>query len=500
MGLPTSLLESLRGATHPRIQVAPPAAYTLGPEAAELSARAGLPLFPYQRNGLDIMLSVRDDGQWACFEYCEMCSRQNGKTAGIFAPRALFGLLLLGERLIMWSAHEYKTAMESFRLFRRMIYVLGTEIKPNLFDVDGVPIKVNNTNSEESFERLDIDSRVKFIARSKSSGRGFTGDTNLVDEAFALTPEHQEALGPTTLAVENPQIGYASSPPLDGLSGGPLFGLRKRALAGGDDSLGYRDWGIEGDLDELHLVDLDDRAHWCGSNPGLGFKLNEQKMLHNRRMLSDRGFGRECLGLWPRQIDLTAGVIDRTAWARLADPESQIEGGMVFALDASPGLASGAIGVAGYRADRIPHIEITGRDGVLDHRRGVDWMVPRAVEINEQWHPVWVLAPDGPAGALLSDLRTAGIEPELVTTRELAQACGSLAAAVVAPERDKLRHLGQRPLTSAVAAAKKRDIGDGAWAFGRRASDQDISPLIAGTLALHGLAVYGELDAAANVW
>lgn len=497
--MPTSLLESLRGARLPRVRVAPAAAYSLGAEAVELSRRAGVPLDEWQADGLGIMLSVRPDGKWACFEYCEICARQNGKTVGLFAPRALSGLLLLGEKLIMWSAHEYKTAMESFRQFKSMLLVLGKEISPNLIDLgDGVRIKVNNTNGEESFERLDTGQRVKFIARSKGSGRGF-GATNLIDEAFAYTRAQQDALMPTILAQTNPQFCYASSPPLDGESGEVLFSLRERAESG-DDGLGYRDWGIEGDLDHLEKVDLDDRANWAATNPALGSRLTEEKILRTRRSMSNAGFAREVLGLWPIRIGTGGGVIDPKVWAALADPTSQIVGSMVFGIDASPGLASGAIGVAGYRADRIPHVEVTGRDGVLDHRRGVDWVVARAVELNEQWQPVWVLAPDGPAGALLADLRAADIEPELVATRELAQACGSFQAAVVAPERDRLRHLGQSALTGAIKAAKKRDVGDGAWAFGRRASDQDISPLVAVTVALQGLAVYGGLDPADNVW
>lgn len=165
---------------------------------------------------------------------------------------------------------------------------------------------------------------------------------------------------------------------------------------------------------------------------------------------------------------------------------------MVFALDVSPGLESGAIGVAGYRDDGLVHIEITGRDS-LDHRPGTDWIVPRVVELNNQWEPAaWVLDPSGPAGALLTDLVEAGIEVEAVNVREVAQASGALLkAASSPPETSQLRHVGQIDLDEAVRAAKKRDVGDGGWAFGRRATETDISPLVAVTLALHGLAVHG---------
>jgi hypothetical protein len=48
-----------------------------------------------------------------------------------------------------------------------------------------------------------------------------------------------------------------------------------------------------------------------------------------------------------------------------------------------------------------------------------------------------------------------------------------------------LRHLDQPNLNAAVAAAKRRTVGD-LWAFGRRGSFTDISPLIATALAAWG--------------
>ncbi|MGH3927703.1 MAG: hypothetical protein ACRDTT_33375, partial [Pseudonocardiaceae bacterium] len=164
----------------------------------------------------------------------------------------------------------------------------------------------------------------------------------------------------------------------------------------------------------------------------------------------------------------------------------------VMAFDVSPGERSGAIAVAGRRDDGIPHVEITGRDGELDHRDGIEWMVPRIVELDQRWHPSWLVEPDGPARVLLGPLREAGVRVHLVTGREYGGACAAFLKAVNAVERTGLRHLGQMALTTATGAAHKRDVGDGAWAFGRKASDLDISPLVAGALALHGLAVYGS--------
>lgn len=487
-------LESLRGARHPRVRVVPGSAFTHGPEASELARRAGFPLDDWQFDGVCDMLSVRADGLWACFEYCEMCSRQNGKTVGIFLPRALAGMFLLRERLVTWSAHEYKTAMEGFRAYKTALLNLGKEVKQNIVRVrsaDGdILVKISNTNGEESFERLDTGQRVKFIARSKGSGRGF-GATNLIDETFAYTREQQDAIMPTILAQPNPQIGYASSPPLTGDTGEVLHALRKRAEAGSADALGWRDWGLAGYLDELLALDendrrilLDDRARWASSNPALGGRLSVEKIQRLRESMSDEGFAREVLGMWPRPASDGGCIIAPTLWAQLADPTSRVTDPVVFALAATPERARGSIGVGGAREDGLLHAEL------VDNRDGIRWMLPRAVELNKSHRPrAFVVDPASAAGSLIPGLQAAGIEPVLVTGRERAQACGAFYDAVV--EEGTVRHLNQVVLNKALAGATKKDLSD-AWVFDRRNSDVDISPLDAVSLALHGHSKLGR--------
>jgi hypothetical protein len=108
-----------------------------------------------------------------------------------------------------------------------------------------------------------------------------------------------------------------------------------------------------------------------------------------------------------------------------------------------------------------------------------------------------VLYPASAAGSLLPALQERGIEPELVTGREMAQACGAFYEDVV--ERSKLRHLGQSALDRALKGAKQRELAD-AWAWHRRDSDTDISPLVAVTLAWHGFAKHGHGDLPPNLW
>jgi hypothetical protein len=66
-----------------------------------------------------------------------------------------------------------------------------------------------------------------------------------------------------------------------------------------------------------------------------------------------------------------------------------------------------------------------------------------------------------------------------VSAGEHAQACGEFFDAA---QQDRLRHLGSTELTAAVAGAATRNLGE-AWAWARKKSSVDISPLVACTLA-----------------
>ena len=506
MALATSPPSSPRllGAARPRVELRPAYVESYGWAAVELMACAGKRLRPWQVDACELMMAVNADGRWACPEYCEWVGRQNGKGV-ILEARALAGLFLFGEDLISWSAHEYKTAMEAFRRVRTLVRRLGTQFNPkdpNLLHVPfggdvWVPVKINNTNGEEGFERLDTEQRLRFIARSKGSGRGFTAGTNLVDETFAYTFEQQDALAPTTLAVDNEQTVYTSTPPLSGTTGEVMYALRERAEAG-DPELGYRDWGIGGWLDELDgvdrggpnekpPVDVDDPQLWASAYPSLGNPMRLDKLQKLRRKLGRTRYAREALCVWPRRAVSGSDVINKATWAERGDPTSRPGpgSGLVFAIDASPGGRSAAIASGARREDGRLHGKI------VDYRPQTGWVVDRVKDLQRRFVPrKWVLDPAGPAGALLADLQKAGIELEYVTGREMAQACGALVNDLT---EDRVAHCDQGALNDAVDQATPRTSGS-AWQWDRKDPTGDICPLVAYTAALHGFRLYGETE------
>jgi hypothetical protein len=86
----------------------------------------------------------------------------------------------------------------------------------------------------------------------------------------------------------------------------------------------------------------------------------------------------------------------------------------------------------------------------------------------------------GPAASLVDSLRESGLPVETVNTSEHGQACGRLVDPVA---EGGVVHLGSEELRDAIRGARSRPLGD-AWAWSRKSSSVDISPLVAATLAL----------------
>ena len=301
MSLTYAPASPLLGARHPRVSRHAPYDRTFGPEATELYSTTGQTLDPWQADahGSDARLPARDV-KWVHFEHGEIVGRQNGKGC-VGEARVLAGLNLFDERLLLWSAHRYRTSMEAFRRIHGLIE--GND------DLSRRIKRIIRTNGEEAIElhgagpnRVTGAQRLMFLARSKQSGRGITGDVNIVDEAFAYTFDQAGALLFTVAAVPNPQFLYLSSPPLESDEGEVLFALRTRGESGTDPSLSWRDWSSSSvDLANLDQVDLDDRRMWAASNPAYGGRLSEEQVQRERKTLETepRIFARERLCLWP---------------------------------------------------------------------------------------------------------------------------------------------------------------------------------------------------------
>ncbi|MDQ0842410.1 terminase [Streptomyces sp. V1I6] len=472
------------GAQRPRLETVPPFVSSSGQEAVELAAVAGLVLDPWQQYALHVGLGERDDGSWSAFEVAVNVPRQNGK-GGVIEARELAGLFLLGEKLILHSAHEFKTSIEAFRRIEQLVM--------NCDDLRKRVSRVRRTTGEEAIELLS-GQRLRFLARSGGSGRGFTGNCNVLDEAMILSDDAMGALMPTMAAVKDPQVWYLGSAGI-GHPSMQLGRLRQRALDAAesgqpDPSLAYLEWSIDPHVTEcVQGCDKHDDprspASVARANPALGFRLSLEHTERERLTMGEAIFARERLGVgdYPSDQADTWSVIGEDAWRALADGDSGASDPVAFAIDMTPERSHTSICVAGPNGSAV-HVE------VVENRPGMDWVVDRVRDLNERWSPrCWVVDAGGPAGSLIPDLeRALGFEVVKPKVREIAQACGQFYDAVASGD---IVHLDQAPLSTALAGARKRDLGE-AWAWARRGVGVDISPLVGVTLARWGLTA--EID------
>jgi len=449
------------GAQRPRVSTFPPMASSSGQDAADLAESAGLILDPWQRHVLDVALGERKDGKWSAFEVGLIVGRQNGKGA-ILEARELAGLFLFGEQLILHSAHEFKTAAEAFRR------VLG--LIQNTPDLEKLVAKVRTSHGEEGIE-LRNGARLRFIARSTGSGRGFSGDVVILDEAYNLPGEAMGALLPTLSAKPNPQIWYTSSAGTE--TSEVLARLAKRGAVGSG-RLAYFEWSADA------KSDLDDQDAWAQANPGLGIRILPEFVEAERAALPEVEFARERLGIWADSSQNAA--IDADVWAGLVDVDFTGRTPVALAVEINAERTKSSIMAAIRRPDGRVQVES------IDYRPGTAWLLDRLAALNADWKPLGiVLNPSAPAGSLISGLQASGIEPVLISGREEAQACGSFYDAVV---DGQIRHGNQAPLNIAVEQATKRPTGD-SWVWHRR-TETDISPLNGATLAFHALTAIRE--------
>jgi hypothetical protein len=466
------------GSQAPRIHSRPDYVSSAGQEAIELAESAGLFLDPWQQLVLTDSLGERRNGTWSAFEVGLIVSRQNGK-GSVLEARELFGLFLGGEMTIVHTSHLFSTSLDAFRRIRQLI-----ESTP---DLDRKVNQYRSTTGQEGIELIS-GARLRFLARSKGSGRGWPVDLVVWDEAYELTDEHVDALMPTMSSRPNPQIWYTSSPVLDAASGLPLTAMRRRGIAGGP-NLAYFEWSAPAD------ADLDDREMWAAANPALGFRITEDFIERERAAMSDDGFARERLCIWPPD---GAGwpVIPQADYLAAEDPDSTMVDPVAMAAHVSKDGAWVSIFAAGARADGLLHVELIARIGIGD-------ALKRIKALNTKWTPCrWVIDEGGPSKSLAETVALAGVEVTKPTMREVAGAAGALCVGIAGrPQLDPdTGEMGEDPrvvrwrcaseelvkaFTDAVAAAAKRPLGT-AWAWDQLGAVVDIAPVIAASNALWG--------------
>jgi len=448
----------------------------------------GMAVLPWQRWLLIHALELRSDGRFRYRTIVILIARQNGKTT-LVEIKNLWKMFVLQVPLIIGTAQTLDISEESWDK--------AVEIVESVPDLAVEVRHVDKTNGKKAL-KLANGSRWKIAAASRRAARGLAGDDVNLDELR----EHQTwdawgAVTKTTMARPNAQVwafsnaGDDKSAVLNDLQAKGRSAAANPADA--DPTFGHFEWSAPDDVKctcvhgatEPHRPDcrLWDREAWALANPSLGFTITEQAIATALGTDPEAVFRTEVLCQRVESLDPEWQVIGQSLWLAAERPASKLDGRPAFGVYVPPDRSYAAIGVAGASIQGGRHIEITGDGSRLDYRQGVDWVIPRLIELERHQPSVVVIDDKKLQGAA----EAAGLVIHPATATDMVTGCGYLYDGIAGPDaqgRDVF-HIGQPALTDAVRGAVKRDVG-GSWAWQRRDLTTDITPLAAVSLALFG--------------
>lgn len=460
------------GHQRPRLSSAPPGDETAGQDAADLyEYAAGHPLDDWQVFSLKTACREKLDGKWASKTVGLIVARQNGKTEIILA-RILAGVLLFGEKRVIYSAHRFDASVEAYMKLKALL-----QNKPEL---DAQVLRYIDSHGQEGIQ-FKNGALVSFSARSGGAARSKTVDLLILDEAFNITEADMANMVPTQLARPNSQRWLASSAPNaeEHPNARVLAQLRERGLAKAERTC-WLEWSCPDDADPKSV------ESWAMGMPALGTdRVTIESVSDAQRDVPPKQFGVEYLSIgdWPRP-EVIERIIERPAWLALTDRQPVHTGAVALGLDMTPDQKWCDVSAASLTATDAAAIEVGYHGPPGPH------VVDLIVSLVARWDPVAVvLDPSGPINAIIPDLVAAGIEPETTSMQQMAQACSGF---VLAASNRLLSHTGDPLLDDALAGARKRMLQGGeSWAL-KRVGSAPISPLVSALLARWGLVTFGS--------
>jgi hypothetical protein len=472
---------------------------TLGPEVGAIATLAGFAPDPEQQFLLDVSFALDKRGRPLIFDTTLVACRQNIKT-GFLKQRALGKLYVAKRRLVVWSAHEFGTAQESAGELEGLIGQcdpLRSRVKlTNRGDVatHGTTPKIELVHKDRSRSRLI------FKTRTSGGGRGLAGDDLFVDEAYAAQAAQVGAVMPIMLARPGAQVDFASSAcrPESAF----LWSQIERGRRGAGPRSFYIEWCApppERACDRGEECDHARGRDGCGCDKPEVIvlahtavtrgRIEMQTVLDLRRTMPAGEYAREVMG-WHDEVldDASEAPFTLEQWNELllrdADAQLGLDAdvppavkdtfGIEMDVDRAWTSITAAAPMDGPDDDRT-YVEF------VEKRRGRGWVVPRCVELAAD-RPGAVFAVDGggPAAPLIEDLTDAGLEVIVLTAADVIEANSDFVDKV---NDGGIVHGPQFEMDAAVEGARKRPLGERGFTVGRRASDDDPAPLLAGMFA-----------------
>lgn len=412
----------------------------------------------WQRGAGRVILGKRADGIYAATVGGVTLSipRQVAKT--FLVLRIVVALCCLFPGLkVLWTAHRTRTATNTFKSLQGL--ARRKKVAPYVSH-----IRTTNGEQEVGFRNGSV---IMFGAREAGFGRGFDEvDVEVFDEAQILTEKALEDMVAATNQSRHPHgalLFFMGTPPRPVDPGEAFTARRADALAGTSEDAVYIECSADPDADP------DDHAQWRVANPSFPHRTPLRSMLRLRKNLpSDESWKREALGIW--DAENSGSGLDIERWKNLHEPPKD-RGVPVFGVSTAPDRSWAAVAVAWRRPDGVVHVQLSG-EGSGDYRPTTSWVRGRVNELRAKW-----------GGRVLTDRESQDLvdDAEVVP---LVRAEASLDDAITA---GMVRHSNEGALNTAVRVARWRTSGDGRVLD--RKGDMDISPVVAASLAVHGLTV-----------
>lgn len=439
---------------------------------------------PHQQHVWDVATEIDPaTGKLWYREVVVLFPRQSGKTTLLlpkFVWRAEAAHLLGGRQRMLYAAQTKNDAVEKFD--EDYIEDLAAS------RVMRGRYRVSNNQGRKRI-RFQSGSTLAPVATSVKSGHGKTLDDGTLDEAWSQVDNRVEAAWrPAMITREQAQLWLTSTAGTRQSLYLRSKVLRGRALVEANDPdsrVAYFEFAAQPGSDPL------DPMTWWQCMPALGYTIGEDAIRHELETIEGGlpEFSRAYLNMWPEDLEGDDWVLPKASWLACRDPDTARSGAPALAVDVSPNRSTAAVAFAAARADGLPMVK------VVRHGDGTSWLAEHVgLIVRTKGASCVVLDGIGPVSSLRDaiDDEVGGRCPVHVTSSgEVADACGSLFDAVVT---EQLRHAGQVELDAAVAGAVKRVMAGGRFAWDRKASETDITPLVASTLALFGLSKWGTPD------
>jgi len=451
----------------------------------------GLGFDTWQDGAGRLILAKREGGLYAAGIGGVVISipRQVGKTYLIGA--IVFALCLLHPGLtVIWTAHQLKTAKETFLAMQAM--ARRKKVRSHVLRV------VLGSGDEAVMFRNG--SRIMFGARERGFGLGFAGvDVLVLDEAQRVTQRTMDDMVPALNVSPNPLLLMLGTPPRPTDVGDVFRSVRREAVAGESEDTLYIEVGADPDTKPGAV----DWVQLAKANPSYPHRTSKASILRMWKRLGEDSFRREGYGIWDDDGAPSEGI-DQAEWASCFDPKSTAKDGpRAFGVAQSPDRSMVSIAALVQRPDGQYHGEL------IEHRKAsAGWAARRVRELREAHSPVAVIVDPIAAGIvreLETDDQVLGEDFDIVKTVDYMAACGRLFDLVHSTAQGsddgalEFHHADQPHLRAAVESAILKRLARGVvW---RQGGDAPISPLVAVTLALVGFeSVDANYDPVAQIF